>query len=125
MPGAGSPVIELLALTDEGEASGLPPAVTVPEGLTLTDGGWTVTLCESEEFSGTMPMAFPSNSVNQTSPALSSTTKRRGDELLVGMLNSVSCWVPGSNRAILSAKCSLNQTSPDDDNCIQYGSVTV
>ena len=82
-------------------ADGVDFTDTDPDDLRAMAGGLTATAWAVDEFSGMTPMLFPSNSVNQTSPSPSSTVSLRGDELLVGMLNSVSCRVVGSNRAIL------------------------
>lgn len=108
-----------LVLTPGAEPGGVAVTVTLADESNAMYGGETATVVEEDAFSTTLPTAFPENSVNQTAPWGSSTTNRRGDELLVGMSNSVSCIVDGSKREILFAKCSLNQTSPDEESWIQ------
>lgn len=93
--------------------AGVDVAVTVAVGSAVEAEGLTVRLVPREEFCSIIARALPENSVNHTCPSLSSSDIIRGDELLVGISNSVNCEFLGSKRAILLPTCSLNQTYPD------------
>ncbi len=122
--GPGSPVLSPVMLTVGGAAgAGFGVLVNDIVGAAVPAATLSLTETPSVEFSSTSPRALPANSVNQTCPVRSSTEIIRGDELLVGMLNSVSCRVAGSNLPIRLAMCSLNHTSPEEETVIQYGSV--
>jgi hypothetical protein len=119
-PGWGSPVLPAVVLTDGGKSeAGLDDDVRVAVGPAVAAATLSLTDPSRDEFSSTIPSALPENSVNHTTPRWSSTESMRGDELLAGMRNSVSCWLVGSNRAILFATCSLNHTYPSADTKIQ------